>query len=121
MRLKSSLRSVALIMFAAAASCGANITISKAKEGSKGYRYYLPRPFLAVKKEFPWSSSDDYVEGTVQSIGGVLFLVIDDPKQVKALGTDSASLPMTSLRYKPAAGSAPAKPSGLHGDSGKKQ
>ncbi|MEM9166794.1 MAG: hypothetical protein AAGB48_07185 [Planctomycetota bacterium] len=38
------------------------------KDGDKvdGFRYYLPRPYVSVKKPFPVGGSDSFVTGTIQ-------------------------------------------------------
>lgn len=90
---------VALVLLA----CGGSVTVRKAtSESVEGYRYYLPRPFLAVKREFPWTSDDAYVQGTITKVGEQLFLVID-PADIERLKLDPGRIPAGSVLYSPSA------------------
>ena len=55
----------------------------KAADKIEGFRYYLPRPYVAVKYEFPFDSSDRYVLGTLSPDQRYLLL---DPATLKAIG-----------------------------------
>jgi hypothetical protein len=48
----------------------------KENNNPPGFRYYLPRPFVAVKQEFPVDSEDKYTYGTVKIINGSKWLKI---------------------------------------------
>jgi hypothetical protein len=52
----------------------------------EGFRYYLPRPYIVVKKEFPWNSKSIVVPGAVSPDGKYILL---DPKTLAAANLNS--------------------------------
>lgn len=50
----------------------ASVAVRKATDDSvKGFRYYLPRPYISVKKPFPVAGGDLYVSGLLEADGAV--------------------------------------------------
>jgi hypothetical protein len=54
----------------------------------QGFRYYLPRPYIVVKKEFPWASKSIIVPGAVSLDGKYILL---DPKTLTSAGLNALS------------------------------
>ncbi|HEY1694685.1 MAG TPA: hypothetical protein VGG39_21085 [Polyangiaceae bacterium] len=87
---------------AAAIACGASIDTKKVpsrtqysgwtderqKEADEiqGFRYYLPRPYIVVKREFPWTTKSIVVPGAVSADGKYILL---DPKTLAAAGLNA--------------------------------
>lgn len=52
----------------------------------QGFRYYLPRPYIVVKREFAWTSKSIVVPGAVSLDGKYILL---DPKTLAAAGVNA--------------------------------
>jgi uncharacterized membrane protein YgcG len=63
-------------------------TDDKQKEADEiqGFRYYLPRPYIIVKREFPWATRSIVVPGAVSADGKYILL---DPKTLNAAGLNA--------------------------------
>jgi len=124
--------SVWAIVLATCTTC-AHISVVKVPKGAegqavKGFRYYLPRPYVAVKHEFPVDSQDVYVSGTVSSDRKWLTipdvdlkrLGLDDERGVPAgdLSTAVPSSPSLQALPAPTTGSATGAAGGGHPDGG---
>jgi hypothetical protein len=91
-----------VLALGAAAACG-GFTVTKVPsdktkaEETKGIRYYMPWPYLAVTKEFPVDTATCFVTGTIVSNGQYINL---DPTTTKFLnegGPQPAQIPTASL------------------------
>lgn len=74
----------------------------------KGFRYYLPRPFVVVKKEFPVSGTTHLVYGQVTADGRSVILLSNDHEKLKLLPS-TVSLNQLLIKPRTAAGIAQAE------------
>ncbi|HVW25702.1 MAG TPA: hypothetical protein VHC69_10045 [Polyangiaceae bacterium] len=88
-----------LVTFTACASIVVHKIPLDGGDDVEGFRYYLPRPYIAVTSEFPYASSDAYVSGTV--VGNYLQLDQATLQRLKldADGDVPTNLPVSSLLH----------------------
>lgn len=87
----------ALLMTACSTTIVRKIPVGTDKQAEadaiEGFRYYMPRPYFAVKKEFPVESNTLLVEATFSADGNYLiFDVTEGSGLVEALGKGSWSV-----------------------------
>jgi len=79
------------LLILANSTCTAKVIVRKIsdsnRENATGFRYYLSRPYIAVKKEFPFQSHDVYVQARIMVEGDQRYLQVDDVV-LKRLGLD---------------------------------
>lgn len=74
----------------------------KEADAIKGFRYYMPRPYFAVKKEFPVESETLLVEGTFSPDGNYLTFDVDKKSGLAdALGEGSWSVRVPPIEGRP--------------------
>jgi hypothetical protein len=89
---------IGVVLVLAVGCGGGSITVRRAERDTPGFRYYLPRPFLAVKREIPWTTEDTYIQGALVEQSGAVYLSID-PADITRLGLDPAPIPATALYH----------------------
>lgn len=67
--------SIAILIIGFASGC-ADVVVRKVPadggDNIRGYRYYLPRPYVVVKKEFPVVGEEYFVTGTIDENGDLI-------------------------------------------------
>ncbi|NRQ44642.1 hypothetical protein HRH59_19075 [Rheinheimera sp. YQF-2] len=78
--------------------------IQKAADAIKGNRYYLPRPFIAVGKEFPYKSSSIYAHGkmapdgsSVEILEEISFKFLNDTDETKIIYNIGENIPINRI------------------------